>query len=559
MSYYTSLTYETLFNEKRPNIEDFIKKIPLSSAIEFYSIICAQICMQPTRMDQEGIRSLIYTHLEEGKAQELEALIINKIKNIKDCLVFSIDNVNLSINYCINNLKEKSFSPLSKEEKYKLVLFLFITTSISNEKTEIIFNEKSKPFIKTTPKISTWPFTLYQTKLHSFVDPVSSIIKLYSFLFYFQNIKEYNKYLLKFLKEYNTKNIKDYASIFMQLSSSVLSSEITPSHIKIPEKYESFFDNLSINIDENQNSDIMNYSNLIRFPILKKCKLEYIVLNWNFFHGKIYNTLVFDFYNKSGINKNAKFNKQSDLLRLKGEEISEKILLKYFLQDILKENHSIIKFDDNSNPETPLPDCYYRKGNKVFLFELKDNLLSQNTLILKDIETIKTEINNKFNSSSKGTGQIIKQISSLVNNKIENLPKNLKFRNIEVYPIIIYTDCSFNLNGIEEYLNNNFDKSLNKTTLREVIKFIYQISFVHLDTFILYNKLFKEKGFTKTFSNIVKQVRNKNQNPTKEDLKTTLTDYNFEKVLRLSPEISSLSRLIDLNVLKKIVPYEEVI
>ena len=70
---------------------------------------------------------------------------------------------------------------------------------------------------------------------------------------------------------------------------------------------------------------------------------------------------------------NKKFTRQSNLLRLKGEEISEKILLKNFLQNILNENSSIIKFDDNSKPDIPLPDCYYRKGNKVFLFELKDN------------------------------------------------------------------------------------------------------------------------------------------------------------------------------------------
>jgi hypothetical protein len=553
--YYSSLSYENLFKESRPEIKTLVKDISLSSAIEFYSIICAQICMQPTRMDQEDVFKLIFSHLNNNRVSKLKPLIEERIKGReRECLVFSIINVNYSLNYCINNLKELSFKKLTKEQKYKLILVLFVATSIADEINEEIFHSKSKNYLKTNPKISSWPFSLYQTKLHAFVDPISSIIKLYSFLNYFHENLEYRKYVINFLELHNSKTIQEYASTFMNLISASMKMDIVPSALKIPEKFESFFENLSYDFKKTNNKSPLNFNNIIRTPILKRRNQEYIVLNWNFLNGKIYNTLVFDFYSKSGIKENRKFKKQTDILKMKGEEISENIILKNFLKDILCEKYSIVKFDDNLKPELAQPDCYYRKSNKIFIFELKDSLLSEKTMAQGDIHLIKNEIDKKFNSKSKGTGQIIKQLTAILNNKIESSSSIIKTKNIEIYPTIIYTDKCFNLSGIEEYLNNEFLKLLEETNLKTKFKFIYQISFIHLDIFILYNKYFKEKGFSKIFPRIVKKVRDKRENPSIKDQKSLLTDHSFEKVFKSNVKINSSTRIIDLNVLKNIAP-----
>ena len=123
------------------------------------------------------------------------------------------------------------------------------------------------------------------------------------------------------------------------------------------------------------------------------------------------------------------------------EEITEKFLFKKILSKYLNEKHSKLIFDD-SNIEG-FPDAYYRNGKHIFLFEIKDAYFPVDAINSYSYKEICDAIDLKYNSTSKGTGQIIKQLKRLVTSPFEEKSYDelkLKTRNLIIYPIIIYTD-----------------------------------------------------------------------------------------------------------------------
>ncbi len=193
--------------------------------------------------------------------------------------------------------------------------------------------------------------------------------------------------------------------------------------------------------------------------------------------------------------------------KLIGLEITEKFIFRTILKAVFSDKYCKLIFPkDNSVGE---PDAYYRKGNNIFLFEIKDSFFPTSAVKSSTYEDIKNAIDEKYNNDKKGTGQLVKQINRLKEKSYEEKDyKDLKIkvRNFTVYPIIIYTDKYFGMYGVSNYLIKEFDKKIEHIKLQKSFKKINNLTFLSLDYLILHSKLLSNNNFIKILENLHKTI-----------------------------------------------------
>ena len=191
-----------------------------------------------------------------------------------------------------------------------------------------------------------------------------------------------------------------------------------------------------------------------------------------------------------------------------------------------------------------LPDYYIRNGNKVYIFECKNSLISLSAKLDTKYEKVETDFKSKFyvsESKNKAAKQLMNFIKLSNENKYAFFDNCKKTNNLVYYPIIITTDdtltsLSFN-NLINEYVAK--DLNLMDEKLRARIK---AITIIHIND-LLYRTTYLKKldylidSYHKHFNN---------QNIKNFDKFMFLTDF-IELV------VFQRSKTIDYKSLKKIM------
>lgn len=143
------------------------------------------------------------------------------------------------------------------------------------------------------------------------------------------------------------------------------------------------------------------------------------------------------------------------------------------------------------------PDFYMRQGNKVFLFEFKDSTLNANIKYSNKIEAIRTSILGKFEETldgqKKGIRQLINSIKNIRDSQFNNAELDLyDNERSTIYPIIVHTDCSFEVEGVNYLLKERFEMLLNENVIKDRY-LIKSIILVNLDTLISLQDLFHSR------------------------------------------------------------------
>jgi len=109
-----------------------------------------------------------------------------------------------------------------------------------------------------------------------------------------------------------------------------------------------------------------------------------------------------------------------------------------------------------------MPDYYLRHQNRIFVFECKDVQLAAKKKLSGDYETIKKAIFEKYVANSKGHAKGIGQLANVI---VEKLPSILREVDkstpnsvIFVYPVIVYFDDCFDVEGPNYLLNKEFQR-----------------------------------------------------------------------------------------------------
>jgi hypothetical protein len=500
-----ALAFKDIFSEKdQQSIETLISDISTVNSLEILGYFNAQLhtIEQDTAKQIEFLK--IWMNRFPNDVIERVKSFVQKFEGKQNANFVFINNVSslMLIEQVIkfhNNIKpEENITPEHELNLFKA--YLICSQQWTDDQMKAYDGEKiNNPdsFINLL-----LPIHLPFQEILEFKDFRLQFIKAVYFFKFCESNTFFSRYLELFLKRYSIDSWKTYLVNIISIYVRKFDPLKTPSVLKVGSEFpqiRSFLDNLSIDPKTFQIKN--DFLSLREKPVYKIDSETYVFLNLNFLVDKIFQGIQFDFANiliKSGKLYKGKLIKTfADFKNAYAEQFSENGLF-FGVMDYAFEFSKYIKFDGNQLKKSlgdGLPDYYIRDKSKVYLFEFKDVLLNSDIKQSYNITSIKSEISKKLivneKGSPKGITQLINYIEKLRNNGFQKLD-NYDFSKVTIYPILIYTDFSFNLSGINYFLNCEFLKILNRKNLsnRHLIK---NLILIDLDTFIKFQDLFRDK------------------------------------------------------------------
>jgi hypothetical protein len=243
---------------------------------------------------------------------------------------------------------------------------------------------------------------------------------------------------------------------------------------------------------------------------MKVDEFRFLITDEILVYNKMYNSLYFDFA-KIAV-KQPGLLRKGDFKGLLNDHFTENYLVKAVLGQIfnayvtnpihfsgaeIKEKYKL-KGDSE-------PDYYARDQDKIYLYEIKDSLISGEAKQSGNYSKVEKELREKFYfyTKEKASGKLKespKAIKQLLNNIERIFAKGLPFDKeyqpdkIAVFPIMLYLDQAISTPGINDILQFWFDRELDKHH-PELVKFkrhIMPLTLIDLDSIILYHNQFKK-------------------------------------------------------------------
>ncbi len=387
---------------------------------------------------------------------------------------------------------------LTGDEAKKVFDAYLIINGIANSKIQIEEEIIKKADEANKIEDVTMPSFIYQKDYASSIDFSNQVTRGIAFFKYLESDPKYKDLVLEY---YKSKNVNGYLRLFKNLM--VLFTEINigkdlvkRNQLANLQEYFigkevdlAYIDTLCIN------TVIANYTEDESFGILrnkflfKLNKFQFLILNVNFLLDQFYKAQIFAF-NAFLKSKNIK----GEFLSEKGKNFTEGIYLPTVLNTCFP--HFTRFYGDkclNSKKEE-LCDAYLRESTKVCLIEFKDVLLNASVKNGADKEKLFAELEKKFLANQankpKGVTQLLNAVKDIESNFIvfDSLaPKT----SLKIYPIIIYTDTTFGIEGVNKYFKEKFAKEIDSLKLRHII--VKDVTFINLNYFEIHEDYFNQK------------------------------------------------------------------
>ena len=390
----------------------------------------------------------------------LNWLISNDLKTL------NFNNFTLMELYCIL-LKHKKGecidTSMSVDEKLTYLKLLFI----ANEKRLNKPNDFHNNLISITPddKFSYekmfWPLLLPETDVNEAIRLEYEMYRLKCFIEEIEKEYPNASYTIDaFFQERGYENYSSYASalsfMFLDYITCYTNHHVLKAGIKESEQTHKLFAPLMVN-----NITIKSYLELKTHPVYYY-NGAYYVLHWNYFLSQIFLGTFMAL--KERLNK-AGF---QDIKKASGL-IIEKTLFRNVLTTSFSRYWQRALFDDESKGK---PDAMFKIGNHLFIIELKDSLMSENVMESLDYKSIENHIIRTFIQSErkrKAIQQLVAYIEKYENNEYENVgfPYN---KRLNIYPLIIYTDYKYKINGLNHFLSVKMRELVNQRDIEESTK-----------------------------------------------------------------------------------------
>ncbi len=294
------------------------------------------------------------------------------------------------------------------------------------------------------------------------------LIKCYMLLIEFPKHNEtFARYVAAFCKEKQIASAKKYLDEIILTFLMMGENDRSNCRIGFEDSDKAaihFYDGLSINpVGYKHDSDFLM---MREKPLLKTGLNIYNIMYMRMFLDKAFTGLLFDMKDalvKVGLldEKNGYMNLRSML----GADFSER----FFFYELMKRcfGQQYVSYSGADLEKAlgeGMPDYYMRRGNRVFVFECKDAQVASKKKLSGDYETIKNAIFEKYVANKKGHGKGIAQLASVIESKLPmiqkevdvNAPKSIMF----VFPIIVYFDDCFDVEGPNYLLNKEFCRDL---------------------------------------------------------------------------------------------------
>ncbi|MCD4773101.1 MAG: hypothetical protein K8R41_06930 [Bacteroidales bacterium] len=563
---YTPL-YEDIFQEQEPVLGGLVADIPSHVIICLLSYVNSRLNLDTSIENQILLLKEILRRQDLAIQHKIYHNFIDFSKKSRDgCEISILSSLYIKsfIHYELINYRD--FSIIDTTPKQELNFFkayMIIVTRKSNEAGEIYSKERELYEGEFFP-IHTWPILLSQVEATSRQDPISSLIRSICFFNYLQYHSRYSEYINNFLQKNGQSSSWEYVISFMN----ILNFSWEKHHngqmsfsFSCENKMRLLFDSLCI--DSKQYSleyrDKIENCRLLKAKPLFKSGNDYVVMDWDLIINKIYEGLVFDFFERSGIKEQKQVNSIPNFKQIIGKEITETFTFQRIIEGILKKKYTILNFPkDDSNGE---PDAYFRNGNSIVLFEIKDSYFADKVLKSGSYSQIKKEIDKKYNNPRKGVGQLIKQINKLQKSPFEDknyVELGLKPRNLNIYPVIIYTDIHFGMPGISNYLINEFEQGINNLGSKESFRKIHKLTFLDFNFLINSFNLFKDYEFIKIIDAMHRELEKRRKKHNYKNEVPFLFSYNDnqERIIEALYDIDKNEKL-DIKEIMKLLNMTE--
>lgn len=294
------------------------------------------------------------------------------------------------------------------------------------------------------------------------------LIKCYMLLIEFPNHNEtFARYVEAFCEEKQIVSAKNYLEDIILTFLMMGEEDRSNCRIGFEDSDKAaihFYDGLSINpAGYKHDSDFLM---MREKPLLKTGHNIYNIMYMRMFLDKAYTGLLFDL--KETLVKRGLLDEKNGYMNLRsmlGEDFSERFFFYTLMERCFGQQY--VSFSGEELEKAlgeGMPDYYMRRGNRIFVFECKDAQVASKKKLSGDYETIKNAIFEKYVANSRGHGKGIAQLASVIENKLSliqkdvdvNSPKSVMF----VFPIIVYFDDCFDVEGPNYLLNKEFRRDL---------------------------------------------------------------------------------------------------
>jgi hypothetical protein len=329
-----------------------------------------------------------------------------------------------------------------------------------------------------------WPILLQETDVNEVLCIEYEMFRIKSFVEGIVNrYPNAESIVTDFFKERGFDSYRTYASsltiFFLDYITSYTNDGILKAGIKGNDLSQSLFAPLTAN------SIIPDtYLDLKSHPVYYY-NGDYYVIHWNYLLSQIFIGVFMALKNKLNESGIQGIKKDCGI-------IIEHTLFKKVLMTAFSNSWQCSAFDDGNKG---IPDAIFKIGNNLFILELKDNLMGEDVMESFDYAIIENHMNRNFIQSNKGKKKAIKQLDANIRTYTNNGYKGFGFpynKKLNIYPIIIYTDYKYRLNGLNHYLSIKFNEIV-KPKEESINRRIRPLTVIGLDCLFNMQYKFKEK------------------------------------------------------------------
>ncbi|MCB9188383.1 MAG: hypothetical protein H6599_03780 [Flavobacteriales bacterium] len=458
------LVYSEVFSGAIPKVEELVSKIPSKMLLEILSNWSGDLHIDSVnpKVQREILRLLLRRQPELIKFHMFRKMYVSG-QTIKAALV-DVYTVLEMINIILSNpnkLEAKDTTP--EDELSILKAFLVINENMYNRgiDSELARRDKFEFFKK-----HTWPLYVASTELRLRNNVINDVYRGLMFSSYLETNKVAKELFQELFKP------KEPHIHILPVSVFQLYQEAGYRKDK-----NTMFGWFKTNLEEDvpfikpwildfSSYDpaayiMQDFRTLRSFPIIKVREESYCVVNWNFILNKLYTGLIFDLYEKTGISepKSAFYKpKLAKFTTFKGDiggTFSEE-----FCGELLKNALPTHVFKSGKPDTRQNQDFYIRKGRQIALIEHKDALFKKDDDYDRILETLEKKL-----VRDQGVSQLIKLIQKLQEDITvfePSIDEEVNCERLVLHPILLVTDTTFAMPGMEDYVNTRFKEELKK-------------------------------------------------------------------------------------------------
>ena len=226
---------------------------------------------------------------------------------------------------------------------------------------------------------------------------------------------------------------------------------------------------------------------LINQPFYKLSE-AIIVLDFSFFAHITDISLLYHFYHSTSLKENHGIKNYNEYLGILGKYFFEEYLALQLMQKLVAHKYDKVL----TEKDDPLyPDILIMQNNKdVFVVEVKSTRVNGRILEQADIPGFEQFLVESLGSEKSKPGEKNKGIYQL-KKQIQHLKK--KGRKFRIFPVMIYTDPSMDISGVNSFLEEKFDTIIaeDKASFTK----IYPLTLINLHFFIKYYPQLKTERY----------------------------------------------------------------